>query len=38
MGKADGDMTWLGAGRPDVTVDETHLTGTHERIPTPKGA
>ena len=38
MGKAGGDMTDWAAGRPDVTVDETHLTGTHERIPTPKGA
>jgi len=39
MGKAgEGHGGGWAAGRPDVTVGETHLTGTHERIPTPKGA
>jgi len=37
-GKAGGDMTDWAAGRPDVTVGETHLMGTHDRIPTLKGA
>jgi len=38
MGKAGGAVLGWAARRPDVTVGETQLAGTHDRIPTPKGA
>ena len=38
MGKAGGAVLGWAARRPNVTVGETQLAGTHDRIPTPKGA